>query len=126
MTLRYFISFIFISIYYSKREIFSLKECYVQVEDLKFRRSFRNVSSVQKNKDLKYEIGTDSTFLIVKMTDEKGRAVFTLKEVKKGYFVCEYTGELIGSNETKKRDTKYDEDSSVGSYMYFFEFKSKK
>ena len=103
MTLRYFISFIFISIYYSKREIFSLKECYVQVEDLKFRRSFRNVSSVQKNKDLKYEIGRDPTFLIVEMTDEKGCGVFTLKEVK-----------------------KYDEDSSVGSYMYFFVFKSKK
>ena len=126
MTLRYFISFIFISIYYSKREIFSLKECYVQVEDLKFRRSFRNVSSVQKNKDLKYEIGRDPTFLIVEMTDEKGCGVFTLKEVKKGDFVREYAGELIDSHEEKKRDAKYDEDSSVGSYMYFFVFKSKK
>ena len=40
--------------------------------------------------------------------------------------MCEYSGELIGEKEAKRREEQYSEDPSVGCYMYFFIHKTSK
>lgn len=41
--------------------------------------------------------------LIVKETDNKGLGLFTTKSIKKGQFICEYAGEVIGLQEARYR-----------------------
>ena len=64
--------------------------------------------------------------LKVKVTPKKGRGIFAGKGFRKGDFVCEYAGELIELDEAKERELEYEKDPEIGSYMYFFEYKSKK
>jgi len=64
--------------------------------------------------------------LEIRVLEEKGRGVFSSKKFNKGDFVCEYAGELIDVQEARMREAEYEETPEVGSYMYFFEFKSKK
>lgn len=63
--------------------------------------------------------------LEVRHMDDKGRGVFSCKYFKKGDFVCEYAGEMITYQIAKKREELYAQDSSIGCYMYFFEYKTK-
>ena len=60
------------------------------------------------------------------MLEEKGRGVFATCSFKKGDLVCEYSGDLIDYKEARTRESEYGEDSTIGSYMYFFEYKNKK
>ena len=45
--------------------------------------------------------------LQVSIPSEKGRAVCTECSFKKGSFVCEYNGELIDTDEAKRREKSY-------------------
>ena len=54
---------------------------------------------------------------------KKGRGVVTLRSFKKGEFVLEYAGELIDKVSAKDRETQYSLDTSIGSYMYYFNHK---
>jgi [histone H4]-lysine20 N-methyltransferase SETD8 len=64
--------------------------------------------------------------LVVKIIENKGRGVFADKPFYKDDFIVEYAGELIPYQEAKDREKKYSEDPTIGCYMYFFEFKTKK
>ena len=63
--------------------------------------------------------------LEVREMNEKGRGVFSCKYFKKGDFVCEYAGEMVSYQIAKKREELYSQDTSIGCYMYFFEYKTK-
>ena len=53
----------------------------------------------------------------------KGRGVVAVEPLLEGQVVCEYEGELITAREGRKRGEEYG--SNVGSYLYFFHYKSK-
>ncbi|KHJ44300.1 SET domain protein [Trichuris suis] len=55
----------------------------------------------------------------------KGRGVVAAKDFTKGEFVVEYRGELISRFEALKREKSYQNDSSIGCYMYYFTFRNK-
>ena len=56
----------------------------------------------------------------------KGRGVISTRPFTKGELICEYSGELISHEEAKRREGVYLEDSSIGCYMYYFNFKTRK
>lgn len=56
----------------------------------------------------------------------KGRGVVSTRPFRKGEVVCEYSGELISYEEAKKREEEYGRDPSIGCYMYYYEFRTKK
>lgn len=56
----------------------------------------------------------------------KGRGVVAARRFRKGELVCEYAGEMVSHEEAKKREEEYAADSSIGCYMYYFEFKTRK
>jgi len=64
--------------------------------------------------------------LEVRVIPEKGRGVFAGKVFLKGDYVCEYAGDLIEVQEAKEREIEYEKDPEIGSYMFFFQYKSKK
>lgn len=47
-----------------------------------------------------------------------GRGVFTKRKFRRGDFLLEYRGELIGEEEGQRRERTYD--SSLGSFIYYF------
>ena len=48
-----------------------------------------------------------------------GRGVFSKKELFKGQFICEYSGELLtGSEAATKEETRLNEDN----FMFYFSF----
>lgn len=63
--------------------------------------------------------------LEVRNMADKGRGVFANKYFNKGDFVCEYAGEMISYQSAKKREEMYAQDTTIGCYMYFFEYKTK-
>ena len=63
--------------------------------------------------------------LEVYLTENKGRGVFATCSFSRNDFVCEYAGEMISYAEAKQLEKKYALDTSIGCYMYFFEYKAK-
>jgi [histone H4]-lysine20 N-methyltransferase SETD8 len=63
--------------------------------------------------------------LEVRNVPNKGRGIFATRSFARGEFVCEYAGEMITYQLAKKREELYAEDTNVGCYMYYFEYKSK-
>ena len=55
----------------------------------------------------------------------KGRGVLSTKPFRQGDFVVEYYGDLIDVKEAKEREAEYARDTSIGCYMYYFQFKNK-
>uniref|UniRef100_A0A914W6J2 [histone H4]-lysine(20) N-methyltransferase n=1 Tax=Plectus sambesii TaxID=2011161 RepID=A0A914W6J2_9BILA len=55
----------------------------------------------------------------------KGRGVVAARIFAKNEYVVEYKGELIDRVAAKKREEEYSQDSSVGCYMYYFDYKGK-
>jgi len=74
------------------------------------RRSERRIKSITK----------------VRVLEEKGRGVFSKHNILKGDIVCEYAGDLVDVKEARRREAEYELNPQLGSYMYFFEYKSKK
>lgn len=64
--------------------------------------------------------------LVQTNTPEKGRGVVTTKVFAKGDILCEYAGELLSHEEAIEREHTYEDDPNIGSYMYFFKYKSRK
>lgn len=58
--------------------------------------------------------------LEVRYSKEKGRGVFATRDFCKGEFVVEYSGELIDIQQAYLREEKYEQDESMGCYMYYF------
>lgn len=56
----------------------------------------------------------------VRYSKEKGRGVFATRDFCKGEFVVEYSGELIDIQQAYLREEKYEQDESMGCYMYYF------
>jgi len=92
------------------------------------RRSARKSQQQIKNEDqaiLALQLGgspgrdINAPFLRVRR-NPKGRGVYTKRAFEQGEFVLEYAGELVDSDEAKKREQQYSLDSGKGSYMYYF------
>ena len=49
----------------------------------------------------------------------------TRRKFSKGDFVLEYSGELIDIGSAKDRESRYSLDTTIGSYMYYFNHKDK-
>ena len=47
------------------------------------------------------------------------------KPFKRGDFVVEYAGDLIDLKAAKQREDDYKKNSSIGCYMYYFNFNNK-
>lgn len=69
--------------------------------------------------------GLEGGLIEVEM-EGKGRGVIAARPFSSGEFLCEYAGETITDMEAKKREKAYTQDSSIGSYMYYFTHKSMK
>ena len=68
-----------------------------------------------------------TTGLRVDEVPEKGRGVFADRKFARGDFIDEYDGELISSDEAKKRESEYLLNPSVGtSFMFFFQYKNRR
>ena len=89
-------------------------------------------------------LSTDDSTLDIKisMIENKGRGITSKRAFAKGEFIVEYAGELISDEESKARcvliiekktflmhlycpyrEAKYLQDTSKGSYMYWFKHK---
>ena len=86
-------------------------------------------------------LSTDDSTLDIKisMIENKGRGIVSKRAFSKGEFIVEYAGELISDEESKARwavvelatkywllncrESKYLQDTSKGSYMYWFKHK---
>ncbi|KIH63630.1 hypothetical protein ANCDUO_06066 [Ancylostoma duodenale] len=58
--------------------------------------------------------------------EKKGRGIRAAKSFIKNEFVVEYKGDMMDYNSAKIREEEYAKDPSIGSYMYFFKYKSKR
>ena len=67
----------------------------------------------------------DLSFIQVVEIPEKGRGVVATKSFKRGDFVVEYAGDLIDLKAAKQREDDYKKNSSIGCYMYYFNFNNK-
>lgn len=45
--------------------------------------------------------------------------MFTTRDVQKGEFILEYSGELLTAAEAEKREESYDQ-QGVGNFLFFF------
>lgn len=93
------------------------------------RRSNRQTSvckMTERNRVIKDAIlsGKEEGFEVVEYPD-KGRGVITTRSLKRGEFVLEYFGELIGYEEAKRREGIYADKENIGCYMYYFKCKNK-
>lgn len=68
---------------------------------------------------------SNEKYLEVYDSKEKGRGIRSLKDFRRNDFVVEYKGELIDIRTAREREKKYAEDSSIGSFMYFFKHRNK-
>ncbi|KAI6234375.1 [Histone H4]-lysine(20) N-methyltransferase [Aphelenchoides fujianensis] len=56
----------------------------------------------------------------------KGRGLRTLRPFARGEFVLEYQGDLLDQSEALARERRYEEDPSIGSFMFFFKHKDRR
>ena len=65
---------------------------------------------------------TDDSCLDLEVVEieHKGRGIVTTRPFEKGEFVVEYAGDLIDQGTAEELEAKYNMDTSVGSYMYYF------
>ncbi|CAD6190289.1 unnamed protein product [Caenorhabditis auriculariae] len=70
--------------------------------------------------------GGNEKFLDVYKDPLKGRGIRAGRNFEKGDFVVEYKGEMLEYSAAKTLEEKYANDSSIGSYMYFFTYNNKK
>jgi len=75
---------------------------------------------------LDYTFDEKLEYLVVKLSTEKGRGVYAKTDIKSGSYIVEYAGELMSQKEGKIREEKYSLDPTIGSYIYFFDFKGNK
>ena len=70
---------------------------------------------------------TDDSSLPLEVGDagHKGRGIFAKEPYKHGDFVVTYPGDLISDEEAARRNKMYAKDDSIGSYMYYFQWKGK-
>ncbi|XP_072044661.1 uncharacterized protein [Amphiura filiformis] len=111
----------------------STKQSSVQTNTLKdyfpVRRSSRRCKSdieAEQKKDIEEAVLSVREHGL-KVTDilGKGRGVVSTKSFIQGDFVVEYYGDLINIKEAKEREAEYGKDTSIGCYMYYFQFKTK-
>ncbi|XGW15635.1 hypothetical protein V3C99_001242 [Haemonchus contortus] len=69
---------------------------------------------------------TNETLVEVYMDEKKGRGIRAGKSFVKNEFVIEYKGDIMDYTSAKLREEEYAKDPSIGSYMYFFKYKSKR
>ncbi|TKR67641.1 hypothetical protein L596_023761 [Steinernema carpocapsae] len=92
------------------------------------RRSKRKTTKqIENEENMKMEeavtSGSNEEFLQTYECEEKGRGIRALKTFKRNDFVVEYRGELVSMYTARRREKEYSEDSTIGSYMYFFKHK---
>ncbi|CAJ0599529.1 unnamed protein product [Cylicocyclus nassatus] len=69
---------------------------------------------------------TNEPLLEVYIDEKKGRGIRAAKSFMKNEFVIEYKGDMMDYNSAKLREEEYAKDPTIGSYMYFFKYKSKR
>ncbi|KAJ1355042.1 hypothetical protein KIN20_012164 [Parelaphostrongylus tenuis] len=69
---------------------------------------------------------TNETLVEIYLDEKKGRGIRAGKSFVKNEFVIEYKGDIMDYNSAKLREQEYAKDPSIGSYMYFFKYKSKR
>ncbi|TKR68594.1 hypothetical protein L596_024558 [Steinernema carpocapsae] len=82
---------------------------------------------IEKEEAMKLEeavrTGKNEEFLEIYECSVKGRSIRSRTTFKRNDFVIEYRGDLLSKQTAHKREKEYSEDSSIGSYMYFFKHK---
>jgi len=58
--------------------------------------------------------------------EEKGRGVVSSHFIPRGAYVCEYSGRLLTKEEALLKEKEYENDETVGCYMYYFMYKGEK
>nr|XP_027199146.1 histone-lysine N-methyltransferase set-1-like [Dermatophagoides pteronyssinus] len=62
-------------------------------------------------------------YLAITEFQSKGKAIIAKEPIRKGSFICEYSGDLIDLDSAKKRELEY-EQNQAGCYMYYFNWNS--
>jgi histone-lysine N-methyltransferase SETD8 len=62
--------------------------------------------------------------LITVEVEGKGRGVIVARPFWNGDFICEYAGETVSGKEARKREKEYGKDDNIGSYIYYYTYKS--
>eukprot|EP00127_Corallochytrium_limacisporum_P002544 Clim_evm101s128 gene=Clim_evmTU101s128 len=100
------------------------------LDSIKVRRSSRALHLQDKKKKqtaLRQTLETDidpEGIIEMFIAGEKGRGVRASRDIEKGEFVCEYSGDLIKRSEAFKREDEYGI-MPEGCYMYYFSFNGK-
>lgn len=94
------------------------------------RKSTRMTQKAQKEEEKKNHIISQvinkvEDGLKIENFEDKGRGIVSLKKFKKGDFIVEYAGDIIGSKEAKRREEQYAK-KECGCYMYYFTATGKK
>jgi len=117
----------------SKKEVV-LSPNQKKLTDFNFIRRSRRVPTTEKRKieerQLKVYLSSVKDekleHIVMKMTEGKGRGIFANKDLKRGDFVVEYSGDLMSLEEGKEKEEEYSEDAEIGCYIYYFSFKGKR
>ena len=100
-------------------------ECTVRL----LRRSTRQLglNKIKAQEDKDRAASKSSEGLEIRVTEGKGRGIFTTRSFSHKECIVEYTGELLAWEAAKVREEQYDLDpEKFGSFMYFFSFQNKK
>ncbi|UXI17886.1 leucine rich domain-containing protein [Sarcoptes scabiei] len=62
-------------------------------------------------------------YLKITEFEDKGKAIIATAMIRKGSFICEYSGDLIDIETAKKREQDYEQEKA-GCYMYYFNWNS--
>lgn len=90
------------------------------------RRTPRVLIAERKKQLIRQLYSHNETGLQLVILPGKGRGVIATKEFKCGDFVVAYQGDLLDIGDALQREERYAQDESLGSYMYYFQFREKK
>ncbi|KAI6230394.1 [Histone H4]-lysine(20) N-methyltransferase [Aphelenchoides fujianensis] len=91
-------------------------------------RSFDRSLQLEQKRQLEAQIrlAANERDLEVAECGAKGRGLRTLRPFARGEFVLEYKGDLLDQSEAVARERRYEDDPSVGSFMFFFKHKDRR
>jgi len=88
-------------------------------------RKTKNIVNEEKQIALEKAIASkNEDGLKIAVFPNKGRGVIADRDFTRGEYVVEYSGELVGLKEARKRESVYSKDTTTGCYMYYFKYGS--
>ena len=92
---------------------------------MKLRNRHTSILAIQKNDLEKKILSGSQKGLTVRNFNYKGRGVVTTREFLKNEFVVEYAGELLDGKTAAIREATYEQDETIGCYMFYFKYNNK-